>query len=110
MVLAKHFLNLVQSGNAFSARLPIPEHDKTLSANAAVGLGVSICFLAEYLHLDLIRAQDVPRHERDNISVLIWLNIPQLREGKLTSGVERNTRFRESAEPVANDQGNMCAW
>ena len=70
MVPAKHFLNLVQSGNAFSARLPIPEHDKALSANAAVGLGVSICFLAEYLHFDLIRAQGVPRHERDNIAAL----------------------------------------
>jgi len=93
MVLAKHLLNLVQCGNAFSARLPIPEHDKALSANAAVGLGVSICFLAEYLHCDLIRAQGVPRHERDNIAALTWLNIPQLREGTLTIGVEDTTQF-----------------
>ena len=99
MVPAKHFLNLVQSGNAFSARLPIPEHDKALSANAAVCLGVSVCFLAEYLHFDLIRAQDAPRHERDNIAALTWLNIPLLREGKRTSAGERTTRFWEGADP-----------
>lgn len=69
-MLAKHLLSLVQRGNAFNTRLPIPEHDKTLSANAAVGLGVSICFLAEHLHVDPIRAQAVPWHERDDIAVL----------------------------------------
>jgi hypothetical protein len=100
MVLAKHLLNLMQCGNAFSARLPIPEHDKALSANAAVGFGVSICFLAEYLHCDLIRAQGVPRHERDNIAALTWLNIPQLRDRKLTFVVERPTRFKEGADLV----------
>ena len=98
MVLAKHFLNLVQSGNAFRARLPIPEHHKALPANAAVGLGVSICFLAEYVHPDLIRAQGFCRHEGDNIAVLTWLNIPLLREGKRTSAGERTTRFWEGAD------------
>jgi hypothetical protein len=82
MMPAKHFLNIMESRNAFSARLPIPEHDKTLSAHTAVGFGVSICFLAEYLHCDLMRARGIPRHEGDNIAVLTWLNIPQSRQGK----------------------------
>jgi len=76
MMPAKHLVNLVQSRSAFSARLSIPEHDKTLSAHTAVGLGVSICFLAEYLHRDLIRVQGVPRHEGDDIALFIGLNIP----------------------------------
>ena len=84
---AKYFLNLVQCHNTLDARLPIPEHDKTLSAYAAVGLGISVCFLAEYLHLDLIRAQGVPRHEGDNIAALTYVNIPQLRQGMGTFGV-----------------------
>jgi hypothetical protein len=48
---AKRFLNLVESGNALVARLPIPEHDKTLTANTAVGFRISVCGLAEYLHV-----------------------------------------------------------
>ena len=60
---AESFLNLVQGGNSLIARLPVPEHDEALPANAAVGLSISYCGLAEYLHIDTSRrdgAQFVP--------------------------------------------------
>jgi hypothetical protein len=67
MVAAQNLLNLVQSRKALGSRLPIPEHDKALSAYAAMGLGVPICFLAEYLHVDLIRA---PASEGTKVTIL----------------------------------------
>lgn len=51
MVMAKRILNFVQGGDALAARLPIPEHDETLAADTAVGFGVSLRGLAEYLHV-----------------------------------------------------------
>jgi len=50
MVAAKNRLNFVQDGEPLSARLPIPEHDKALTAHTATALGVSVCALAENLH------------------------------------------------------------
>jgi hypothetical protein len=50
VVPTQRFLNLVQGGNTLTARLPIPEHDETQAADAAVSFSVSFGRLAEYLH------------------------------------------------------------
>lgn len=60
VVVAEDLLNLMQGSDAFRARLPIPEHDKTLSAHAAVSLGVPICLFAKHLHFDLNSAGTIP--------------------------------------------------
>ena len=60
VLTAKRLLNFVNGGNAFSVRLPIPEHDKTLATNATVSFCVSICSFAKYLHFDLMRAGTIP--------------------------------------------------
>ena len=57
MMPAQHHLNLVQSFNPLRTALPIPKHDETLSAHAAMGFCIPICLLAEYLHVDLTRAR-----------------------------------------------------
>jgi hypothetical protein len=51
VVAAKRLVNFVQSGNPLTARLPIPKHDKTLTAYAAMGFRISVCSFAEYLHV-----------------------------------------------------------
>jgi hypothetical protein len=55
VMATKRLLNFVDRGNALGARLAIPEHDKTLSTNAAAGLCVSIGALAQNLHFYLKR-------------------------------------------------------
>jgi hypothetical protein len=51
VVAAKRLVDFVQGGNPLTARLPIPKHDKTLTAYAAMGFCVSVCSFAEYLHV-----------------------------------------------------------
>jgi hypothetical protein len=58
VVAAKRFLNLVQCGGTLCPRLPIPEHDKSQTTNAAESLGISFCGLAEYLHRESSREKD----------------------------------------------------
>jgi len=58
MMEAKRFLNFVQSGNTFVARLPIPEHNEAQPANAAVGFGVAVGGLAQYLHVRTSKAAE----------------------------------------------------
>jgi hypothetical protein len=41
----------VQGGKALRARLPVPEHDEPLSANAAVSFSISFGCFTKYLHL-----------------------------------------------------------
>lgn len=53
MMFAQCFLNFVQCCHALFARLPVPEHDKALSADTTMGFSVALRALAEYLHADL---------------------------------------------------------
>jgi len=50
VMVAQRLLNLTQSVSALRGRLPFPEHDKSLATDTALGLGVSFCALAKYLH------------------------------------------------------------
>jgi hypothetical protein len=46
----QRFLDLVQHLHSFGVGLPFPEHQKTLPANTAMKLSVSVCFPAQHLH------------------------------------------------------------
>jgi len=72
VMVAEDLLNLVQSGDAFHARLPIPEHNKTLSAHAAMSLGVPNCAFAEHLHFDLNSAGTIPCTKVTIFRVSYW--------------------------------------
>jgi hypothetical protein len=51
MLVAQSFLNLAHCFDALGVRLPLPEQDKSLTADTAVGFSVSIGAFAEDLHL-----------------------------------------------------------
>jgi len=58
VMAAKRFLNFLKGRDALIARLPVPEHDEALSANAAVRFSVPLRGLAEYLHVSTSRADE----------------------------------------------------
>jgi hypothetical protein len=51
VLVAQSFLDVAHCFNALGVRLPLPEHDKSLTADAAVGFSVSVGAFAENLHL-----------------------------------------------------------
>jgi hypothetical protein len=51
VVADQHFLNFTEGLSALHARLPLPEHDESLTAHTALGFGVSACAFAQNLHL-----------------------------------------------------------
>jgi hypothetical protein len=50
VMTAKNLLNLMQGLMALGARLPLPEENKALSANATLNLGIPARGLAKNLH------------------------------------------------------------
>lgn len=100
VMVAKHLLNFVQGRGSFAARLPVPEHDKTLSTHTAMGFRIPIRALAEYLHLDLMCAWGDPRHEGDDIAALAWMNIPRWRQCMANSGEGVERGLLGSGPPV----------
>jgi len=50
VVTAKHLLNLMQRLMALVARLPLPEENEALSADATFDLGIAVRALAKNLH------------------------------------------------------------
>ncbi len=76
VLMAQELLDLPERFHSLRARLPFPEHDKSLSAHTAMRLGIALHLFAEDLHFFRLRLPNYPSHECHSSPIVRTLAIP----------------------------------